>query len=152
MSGQNHLMTHVQLDTNVDDMDPRLWPGVIDKLLGAGADDAWVTPIIMKKGRPAFTLSALCDSAVADEVRAAIFAETTTIGVREIPVVKHVLARDESHVDVQGHRIGVKTAYGDSGDIVNRSVEWDHVIAAASALGLPTKKVLDLATAAAERL
>lgn len=142
---------HVQFEANVDDMDPRLWPGVIDALLAAGADDAWVVPIVMKKGRPALTVTALCENSVAAGVRSVIFQETTTIGLRELAVRKHVLDRDETSVDVGGHVIGVKRAYLD-GAVVNRSVEWDHVIAAAEALGLPAKQVLAEATAAAAEL
>lgn len=141
----------IQFETNIDDMDPRLWPHVIDQLLAAGAKDAWATPIVMKKGRPAFTLAALCTSETADTVLATIFRETTTIGVREVPLRRHALERRMSTVDVQGHPIGVKTALLD-GDVVNRSVEWDDVAAAAAALGLPIKTVLALATEAAHTI
>jgi uncharacterized protein (DUF111 family) len=135
-------------ETNIDDMDPRLWPHVIGQLLKAGALDAWLTPIIMKKGRPAFTLSALCDDADAAAVRATIFGETTTIGIREVPITRHVLDRSESTVEVAGQKIGVKTAHLD-GKAVNRSVEWDDVVTAAHKLGLSAKDVLAAASAAA---
>lgn len=139
----------IQYETNVDDMDPRLWPNVLQQLLDAGAHDAWVTPIIMKKGRPAFTLSVLCGEGAAADVRAVIFRETTTIGIRELAVRRHVLERTERVVDVGGQPIHVKTA-AHEGQEVNRSVEWDDVVAAAQALDLSAKEVLAAATAAAQ--
>lgn len=141
----------IQFDTNVDDMDPRLWPHVIDRLLEAGAHDAWLTPILMKKGRPAHTLSALCDATTADAVRSVIFAETTTIGVRETAIRKHVLDRSEATVEVEGQAIRVKLAF-EAGVVVNRSVEWDDVVRAAVVLGQPAKLVAQAASDKANKL
>src|SRR3954447_11066491 len=81
------------LETNVDDLDPRLWPNVLAALLATGASDAWLTPILMKKGRPAHTLTALVRAEVADAVRLELFRQTSTIGLREIPVGKTALDR-----------------------------------------------------------
>ncbi|HSV66238.1 MAG TPA: nickel pincer cofactor biosynthesis protein LarC [Mycobacteriales bacterium] len=138
----------VLLESNVDDLDPRLWPDVLERLLAAGAADAWLTPILMKKGRPAYALHALCPVSGAATVRAEIFRRTSTIGLRESTVDKHALERGQGHVEVLGHRIGVKLAQLD-GETVNVSVEFEDVRRAAEVLGLPVKEVLRSATAAA---
>ncbi|MEM9746605.1 MAG: nickel insertion protein [Actinomycetota bacterium] len=143
------IVACVQLDANVDDLDPRLWPDVIRLLLDAGAHDAWITPIVMKKGRPAVTLSVLGDESAADELRRIVFAETSTLGLRETAILKHELARSFDEVVIDGHRIAVKIAHGTDGDIVNRSVEWSDVVAAADALGQPIDQVRARAEAAA---
>jgi uncharacterized protein (TIGR00299 family) protein len=137
------------LETNVDDLDPRLWPGVLDALFAAGASDAWLTPILMKKGRPAQTLSVLCRADLERQVRAAVFATTSTIGLRVVPVGKVAMERSETSVEVLGGRVGVKVAVSD-GRRVNVSVEFEDVAALAGELGLPVKEVLRAATAAAE--
>jgi uncharacterized protein (TIGR00299 family) protein len=142
--------TALVLSCNVDDLDPRLWPGVLAALLGAGAADAWLTPILMKKGRPAHTLSVLCGPDRAAALRAVIYAQTSTIGVREVAVAKYPLAREQASVDVDGQPVRLKIArHGDT--VVNVSVEYDDVAAAAAALGVPAKQVLARATAAAHR-
>ena len=138
----------VVLECNVDDLDPRLWPGVLDALFAAGASDAWLTPILMKKGRPAHTLSALCRPEVVADVQAAVFASTSTIGLRIVPVGKTALERTTSSVEVFGGRVGVKLAVHD-GRVVNVSVEYEDVAALARSTGLPVKEVLRAATAAA---
>jgi uncharacterized protein (TIGR00299 family) protein len=136
----------VQLDANVDDLDPRVWPEAIAAAMSAGAVDAWVTPIIMKKGRPAHTFSALCPASRVDEVADSIFGETSTIGIRQHGVTRHVLERSSSTVEVDGQRIGVKHAMR-GGGVVNRSVEWDDVVSAAHTLGVSANDVLRRATA-----
>ncbi|MGY1821952.1 nickel pincer cofactor biosynthesis protein LarC [Geodermatophilus sp. SYSU D00079] len=139
----------VVLEANVDDLDPRLWPGVLDRLLAAGASDAWLTPVLMKKGRPAHTLSVLCPPGAVDGLRATVFATTSTIGLRVVPVGKVALERTSASVAVLDGRVGVKLAVLD-GRVVNVSVEFDDVAALAARLGVPVKEVLRAATAAAE--
>jgi uncharacterized protein (DUF111 family) len=139
------------IETNVDDLDPRLWPGAIAALLDAGASDAWLTPILMKKGRPAHTLSVLVRAGLADAVRREIFRHTTSIGLREQPVGKRALDRELVQVEVAGHRIDVKLARLD-GELLNLQPEYEHVAAAARALGRPEKDVLQDAVAAARAI
>ena len=143
--------TALLLETNVDDLDPRLWPGVLQSLLATGASDAWLTPILMKKGRPAHTLSVLCGPAEVAAVREVVFRETSTLGLREQVVGKTALARAERTVEVDGQRVRVKLGLlGD--EVVNAMPEWADVAAAAAALGRPAKQVLRDAHAAAREL
>lgn len=139
------------LETNVDDLDPRLWPGVLQTLLSAGASDAWLTPILMKKGRPAHTLSVLCTDDRAPAMREVLFRETSTLGVRELRVGRTALERVERTVDVDGQRVRVKLGLLD-GAVVNAMPEWEDVAAAAAALGRPAKQVLRDAHASAAEL
>jgi uncharacterized protein (DUF111 family) len=139
------------LEANVDDLDPRLWPGVLTALLAAGASDAWLTPILMKKGRPAHTLSVLTAPASADAVRKVVFTETSTIGMRETVVGKRALDREMRTVAVDGVDVRVKVALLD-GEVVNVAPEYDDVAAAAVHLGRPVKAVLAAAVAAAHDL
>ena len=143
--------TAVVLEANVDDLDPRLWPDVIAALLAAGASDAWLTPILMKKGRPAHTLSVLVRSDLLPGVRRVVFQQTSTIGVREIAYGKSALDREMHSVTVAGHRVAVKVARL-SGEVMNVQPEYDDVSAVAAATGLPVKDVLAAASAAARAL
>lgn len=138
----------VVLETNVDDLDPRAWPSVIAALLSGGASDAWLTPILMKKGRPAHTLHVLVEADRSVAVREVVFSHTTAIGMREHPVRKHALDRASVTVHVEGHPVRVKVASWE-GRVLNRQPEWDDVAAAAAALGRPAKVVLSQAVAAA---
>jgi uncharacterized protein (TIGR00299 family) protein len=141
----------VLLETNVDDLDPRIWPGVIAALLEAGASDAWLTPILMKKGRPAHTLSVLVAPDRAGVVRREIHRQTSTIGLREQQVGKHELDREMTTVEVAGHTVAVKVARLD-GEVLNVQPEFEDVAAAARALGRPVKAVMVEAVAAARGL
>ncbi|HET6293699.1 MAG TPA: nickel pincer cofactor biosynthesis protein LarC [Kribbella sp.] len=143
--------TELVYETNVDDLDPRIWPQVLSRLLEAGAADAWLTPILMKKGRPAHTLSVLTSSANAEIVRSVILTETSAIGLREFGILKHAADREFASVEVSGQLIHVKIArYG--GQVVNVQPEYDDVAAAATVLNKPVKSVLAQAIAAGHEL
>jgi hypothetical protein len=137
----------VVIEANVDDLDPRLWPGVLTTLLQAGAADAWLTPILMKKGRPAHTLSALSSGTAFAAVQQQMFAETSTIGVRWYSVGKRALDRETISVEIDGLTIRVKLAF-DDGRMVSATPEFEDVATAAGALGVPVKEMLAAANGA----
>jgi len=147
-SGDEATSQELVLEANVDDLDPRLWPGVLASLMAAGASDAWLTPILMKKGRPAHTLSVLTPPQNADAVRRLVFTESSTIGLRERLVAKHALGRELRTVAVDGVDVRVKVATL-GGEVVNVVPEYDDVVAAAAQLGRPVKAVLAAAVSAA---
>jgi hypothetical protein len=142
----------VVLEANVDDLDPRLWPGVVGALLDAGASDAWLTPIQMKKGRPAVTVSVLTPPAHVDALRRVLFRETSTIGLREREVTKRSLDRTVETVTLaDGAEVRVKVARLD-GVVVNAVPEFDDVATIAAKQDRPVKAVLAEANAAAATL
>jgi uncharacterized protein (TIGR00299 family) protein len=136
------------LETNVDDLDPRLWPTVLTALLDAGAADAWLVPILMKKGRPAHTLCVLAGDTEREALRDAVFGLTSTLGVRERPVSRVALERAWHPVAVRGGEVRVKVGLR-SGRIVTATPEFDDVAELARTGGVPVREVLDDAVAAA---
>jgi uncharacterized protein (TIGR00299 family) protein len=140
----------VVVEANVDDLDPRVWPTVLTALLEAGAADAWLTPILMKKGRPAHTVSVLCDPQAAPALRDRVLELTSTIGVRQSPVERWALERGWVDVTVDGGSVPVKVAHRD-GVVVHATPEFEDVAALAGELDRPVRVVLSAAVAAAER-
>jgi pyridinium-3,5-bisthiocarboxylic acid mononucleotide nickel chelatase len=138
----------VVLEANVDDLDPRLWPGVLSALMDAGASDAWLTPILMKKGRPAHTLSVLGRPEVVAELERVVLAHTTTIGLRRHAVDKVALPRETVEVEVYGEQVRVKLARLE-GEVVTATPEYDDVARVAALKGLPERVVMDAARVAA---
>jgi uncharacterized protein (DUF111 family) len=134
------------LEVNVDDATGEVIAHTITALLAAGAHDAWATPIVMKKGRPAYTVHALCDPAAAHAVGAVLVRETGSLGLRGTVLQRWPQQRHDATVHVHGHAVRVKMADG------RAKVEHDDAAAAATALGLPLREVLHLATEAARHL
>jgi uncharacterized protein (DUF111 family) len=142
----------LQLEANVDDLDPRLWPRVVDELLENGALDAWLVPISMKHGRPAVTIHALVREGDESAAAALLMDRTGTLGVRRHRVERMIRTRDFTEIEVRGQRIAVKIARDTDGAVVRREPEFRDVAAAARVLGISERTMLDLAREAAAGL
>ncbi|HKX16143.1 MAG TPA: nickel pincer cofactor biosynthesis protein LarC, partial [Propionibacteriaceae bacterium] len=138
----------VLIEANVDDLDPRLWPGVLTSLIKAGAADAWLVPIIMKKGRPAHTVSVLARADQAADLRFLLLSLTSTIGVRETRVRKTALPRGWVDLIVAGSYISIKIAHH-HGTIWQVTPEFDDLERAADEQDLSPITVLEQAMSAA---
>ena len=133
------------LETNVDDVTGETLAYTVDRLLQAGAHDAWITPVVMKKGRPAHTVSALADPALAGRVARVMLAETGSLGVRATTLQRWPQARALEEVRVDGLPVRLKVAP----DRVK--VEHADAAAVAAETGRPLREVTELATAAWRR-
>lgn len=125
----------VLLETNVDDVGGEVLGHLVGLLLDAGAADAWLSPIVMKKSRPAHTVHVLAAVDRAATCERIVLAETGSLGLRRTPVERLALARHSTVAVVDGHRVRVK--HGPWG----AKPEHDDVAAAAAALGLPLREV-----------
>jgi uncharacterized protein (DUF111 family) len=135
----------VVLEVNVDDATGETLAHTISALLTAGAHDAWVTPIVMKKGRPAHTVSALADVALSAQVAEVLARETGSLGVRGTTLDRWPSARRSDTVDVAGYPVRVKVSPG------RIKVEHDDAARVAQRAGLPLREVLSLAEEAGRR-
>jgi uncharacterized protein (DUF111 family) len=134
--------TEVVLETNVDDLAPEVAAYVLERLLTEGAQDAWLTPIVMKKGRSAVTISALCAPDRVEALRDLLFRETGTLGVRASKVEKRALARESITVATSHGSVSVKI--GMLGDrVVSVSPEFDDCALVAREADVPLKDVYD---------
>jgi len=101
------------VECNIDDMNPENYNYIIEKLFNNGANDVFITPIIMKKNRPAVKLSVLCKKEFFTQVSDILLKETTTFGLRYYEVTKTALERKSSTVLIDGMEIRIKSAYYD---------------------------------------
>ena len=130
----------VLLETNVDDLNPEIYEFVLDRLFAAGAQDAWLTPMVMKKSRPAVTVSVLCSTEREASIRHVLFRETGTLGVRVTPVTKHTLERDMIKVETTHGPVAVKVGYLE-GRRVSVSPEFEDCARVAREAAVPAREV-----------
>jgi uncharacterized protein (TIGR00299 family) protein len=98
------------VETNIDDMNPEIYPYVIEKLLQSGANDAYLVPVIMKKGRPGILLSTLVNETKLDDILKVIFTQTTTLGVRILEIRRKKLKREQKEIDTPLGKVKFKIA------------------------------------------
>jgi hypothetical protein len=129
----------VVLETNLDDVTGEVLGHVVGHLLDSGALDSWITPAVMKKGRPAHVLHALAAPETADEIEQLMLAETGTLGVRRTTVRRTAAPRTTDVVHVHG--MPVRRKHGP----VHSKPEYDDAVAVARRTGLPLRVVLAMA-------
>jgi uncharacterized protein (DUF111 family) len=129
------------VECNVDDLDPRVLPVVVERLLVSGALDAYVTPIVMKKGRPGHLITALAPTAAVDGVVDTLLRETTSLGCRTYPVTKHHLQRRMETVATPWGPVEVKVALA-GGRVLRRVPEFEACAELARKAGVPVRDVL----------
>ncbi|AUM94018.1 MULTISPECIES: nickel pincer cofactor biosynthesis protein LarC [Clostridium] len=112
------------LECNIDDMNSEIYEYVINKLLHEGASDAYITPIIMKKTRPAAKLTVLCENKLENIMKEIMFRETTTLGIRKYSVEKSMLKRKVEKVNTIYGEVSVKKSYL-KGQVLNSKPEYE---------------------------
>jgi uncharacterized protein (TIGR00299 family) protein len=135
------------VEAEIDDMNPQLFGGLIEGLLAQGALDAFYTPIYMKKGRPGTLVTVIAPPSAREAVAAALFRDTTTIGIRYREADRECLSRETLVVPTAAGEIRVKVARR-AGQLVNAAPEFDDCVRAAAATNRPVKEIHALAVTA----
>ena len=128
------------IETNIDDSNPQFYEYVVEKLFAEGALDVFLTPVIMKRGRPAIKLTAIAPNEKVDALGAIIFAETPSIGIRTYQAERQVLSREIMSIRTDFGPIRVKVSR-QMGAIANLMPEYKDCVTAARTQGVPLKVV-----------
>lgn len=142
--GSGGLEKLIMIETNIDDMNPQIYDYLMTRLFKKGALDVFLTPIQMKKGRPAVLLNVLCNEDKKAQVMDIIFEETTTIGIRTCEVNRYCLERGTSEVVTPYGKVRVKISQK-NGKPINIQPEYEDCRKIAERKNAPLKKVMDSA-------
>ena len=140
-----------QVEATIDDLQPQLYEPLLERLLEAGALDAYLVPVIMKRSRPGIVVTALCEPARTAEVTRVLFAESTTIGARWTPFQRDRLPRETRVLATRYGEVPFKVSRLD-GRAVTATPEFEVVRRLARAAGVPVREVLDAARAEGRQL
>ncbi|HEY5892813.1 MAG TPA: nickel pincer cofactor biosynthesis protein LarC, partial [Chthoniobacterales bacterium] len=143
--------TVTQIETNIDDLSPELTGAIVNRLLGAGALDAFLTPVQMKKNRPGVLLTVLAEPATAPALIDLIFRETSTFGVRTSEKSRVKLAREIREAVTEFGPVKIKLGFLD-GQIVQRTPEFESCRLLSESTGKPLRTIYEAALVAAEKI
>jgi len=131
---------HTMFECNIDDMNPELLEYIMDKLFDAGADDVFITPIIMKKSRNGSKMCALCHNSVKEKVAGILIKETSTFGFRSYPVNKTELERDVVELETKYGKVKIKRAIHND-EVIKQKPEYEDCAKLAMENNIPIKEV-----------
>jgi uncharacterized protein (TIGR00299 family) protein len=140
--GKREQDTVLQIETNLDDVNPQTYEYILERLFGSGALDVTLTPVIMKRGRPGIVLTCLVAPAGVDSMLNVLFEETTALGVRVQEMARHVLPRRFTSVNVRGGTVRIKIAAVDKTS-TKAAPEYMDCKRIAERTGSPVKAVLE---------
>ena len=130
------------IECNIDDMNSELYDYIIEKLFTEGALDVYLTPIIMKKGRPSVKISVLCKEDELQKIKEILFRETTTFGVRSFKVHKTMLERRFTKASTSYGQVTIKEAYY-NGKKIKSKFEYEECKKIAQSRGIPISEVYE---------
>lgn len=131
------------IEANIDDSNPQVLAAFFDTAFKLGAQDVFLTPILMKKGRLATKLTVLAEIDKIDSLISAVFKETSSIGVRYFPVERRVLERKIEKVGILGEKVAIKISYQE-GKEVNIQPEFSDCLRLAKKSDLSVKEIMQL--------
>lgn len=140
---REHLEQLVVIEANIDDVTGEVLAYTLAALTGAGALDAWLVPVVAKKGRPGHVVSVLCRPLDADRLTTVLFEQTGTLGARRRYVERWALDRYWVEVEVAGKPVRVKIGP------YRAKAEYDDCLAVAAETGMPLRQVATAAESAA---
>ena len=131
-----------KVETNIDDMNPQVYSGLMDELLKKGALDVFFVPVQAKQNRPGILVTVLCEKKKLEDIIEILFKETTTFGVRYWPVERKIL--DRKFKTISSHYGNVKVKVGSyKGKIYTVSPEYKDCKELAKKKKIPVKKILN---------
>jgi uncharacterized protein (TIGR00299 family) protein len=139
-SESTEIISSSIVECNIDDMNPEYYDYIIDSLFDAGAKDVYITPIIMKKSRPAAKLSVLCDTGTEKNIEEVLFKETSSLGLRKYRVDKIILDRKIEHIKTIYGEVKIKSAFYKN-KLIKSKPEYEDCIRIAKEKNIPIKEV-----------